>query len=250
MFVSITISGIIFSSISRGKIKRYIKYSEELIQLGKEGDDTTILARGLHVQGVAQMRMGKYEEAIPFLQRALELTESIPDYIARSEIGALLGQCYLYEEELQKALEILEEGERINTEHRIPILMTNLTHNLAEAYLVFAEKEKNDKTDWMHKARHACKQALKAGKGSKAKLPNAMLLQGRYLWFQGRAKVAKKLWLRGQALAEEMDMPYERGLIHREMGTRLKDQAYLESSEAIFRQIGAEKVCTSKEATD
>jgi len=242
--------GIIFSSISRGEIKIYIKYSEELIRLGKEGDDTTILARGLHVQGVAQMRMGKYEEAVPFLQRALELTESIPDYIARSEIGALLGQCYLYEEELQKALEILEESERINTEHRIPILTTNLMHNLAEVYLVFAEKEKNNKTEWMHKARHACKQALKAGKGSKAKLPGAMLLQGRYLWFQGKAKAARKLWLRGQALAEEMDMPYERGLIHREIGTRLKDQTYLESAESIFRQIGTEKDYTARKAAD
>lgn len=115
---------------------------------------------------------GQYEEAVPFLQRALELAESIPDYIARSEIGALLGQCYLYEEEHQKALEILEESERINTEHRIPVPMTNLMHSLAEAYLAFAEKEKKNKTDWMHKARHACKQALKAGKGSKAKLPH------------------------------------------------------------------------------
>ena len=140
--------------------------------LEAEGDDTTILTRGLHVQGVTQMRMGKYEEAVPFLQRAMEITESIPDYIVRSEIGALLGQCYLYEEEHQKALEILEESERINTEHRIPIPMTNLMHSFAEVYLAFAEKEKKNKTDWMHKARYACKQALKAGKGSKAKLPH------------------------------------------------------------------------------
>ena len=77
-----------------------------------------------------------------------------------------------------------------------------------------------------------------------------MLLQGRYLWIQGRDRAAKKLWLRGQALAEEMDMPYERGMIHREIGTRLKDQAYLESSEAIFKQIGAEKDYTSRKAAD
>jgi len=233
--------GLIFPFISRGETKRFIKYSEELIRLGNEGDDPTILARGLHVQGLAQMRMGQYEEAVPFLQKALNLTESIPDYIARAQIAALLGQCYLYEEELQMALEILEESERINTEHRIPILLSNLMHSLAETYLIFAENQENSKTDWMHKARHACKQALKAGKGSKAKLPNAMLLQGSYLWIQGRAKAAKKLWLHGQALAEEMDMPYERGLIHREIGARLKDQAYLESSEAIFRQIGGGK---------
>jgi len=93
------------------------------------------------------------------------------------------------------ALEILEESERINTEHRIPILLSNLMHSLAETYLIFAENQENSKTDWMHKARHACKQALQAGKGSKAKLPNAMLLQGSYLWIQGRAKAAKKLWV-------------------------------------------------------
>ncbi|MFH1242556.1 MAG: adenylate/guanylate cyclase domain-containing protein [Pseudomonadota bacterium] len=242
--------GIIFPYISRVEIKRIIKYSEELIQLGNEGNDATILTRGLHVQGLAQMRVGKYEEAVPFLQKALKLAESIPDYIARSQIGALLGQCYLYEDELQRALEILEDSERINTEHRIPIVLTNLMHNLAEVYLVFAEKQENDKANWMHKARHACKLALKAGKGSRAKLPEAMLLQGRYLWIKGSAKAARKLWLRGQDLAEEMDMPYERGMIHREIGTRLRDQAYLDSSVCIFRQIGNEKDHTSKNAAE
>ncbi len=229
--------GIIFPFISRGEIKRCIKYSEELIQLGNEGDDATILLRGLHVQGLAQMRIGNYEGAIPFLQKALKLAESVPDYIARSQIGALLGQCYLYEEELQRALEILEDSERINAEHRIPIVLTNLMHNLAEAYLVFAERQENDKADWMRKARHACKLAMKAGKGARAKLPEAMLLQGRYLWIKGSAKAARKLWLRGQGLAEGMDMPYERGMIHREIGTRLGDQAYLDSSVRILRQI-------------
>jgi hypothetical protein len=47
-----------------------------------------------------------------------------------------------------------------------------------------------------------------------------------------------------------MDMPYERGMIHREIGTRLRDQAYLDSSMCIFRQIGNEKDHTSKNAAE
>ncbi|MBL7213694.1 MAG: AAA family ATPase [Desulfobacteraceae bacterium] len=229
--------GIIFPLISRGETKRSGKYSEELIRLGNEGDDATILTRGLYVQGLVHMRMGRYEEALPFLKKALKLAESIPDYIGSSQIGALLGQCYLYGEDLQKALEILEESEQKNTEHRIPTVLTNLMHNLSEVYLMFAEKERDNKADWMRKAARACKLALRAGKGAKARLPEAMLLQGRYLWIKGRAKAAKKMWLRGEEMAEEMEMPYERGMIHREIGTRMNDQAYLESAEAIFRKI-------------
>ena len=215
--------GMLFSYISIGEIERCIEESEELIKLGKEVNDPTILCRGLHVQSLVMMRMGKYEESIPFLKRALKLTESIPDYIARSEIGALLGECYLYSEELQKALETLEESERINTERRIPDLMTNLMLWLAEVYLVFAEKEKIDnKTYWLKKARHACKSALKAGKGSKAKLPRAIFLQGKYFWLRKKPERARKLWLRSRELAEKMDLHYELGFIDKEMGARLK----------------------------
>jgi len=220
--------GIIFPLIFRGETKRSDKYSRELTRLGDEGDDATILARGLHVQGLARMRAGKHEEAIPFLQKALKLTEAIPDYIGRSQVGTLLGQCYLYGEDLNKALKILEESEQKNTEHRIPPVLANLAHALTAAYLMFAEKEKENRGDWMRKAGRTCKLALKAGKGARAKLPEALLLQGRYLWMKGRAKAAKKVWLRGEELANEMNMPYERGMIHREIGTRLNDPAYLE----------------------
>lgn len=215
--------GIIFPLISKGEIEKTDPYCEELMRLGNEGDDPTILARGLHVQGLIQIRMGNYEEAVPLLQRALELAEAVPDYIARSDIAALLGHCYLYGEELQKALEILEEGERLNAERRIPLLLTGLMHTLGELYLVYVEREKNNKTEWMRKARKACKQALKSGRGSKAKLPRAMLLKGRLFWLQGKAEAAKKLWLRGEALADEMEMPYEKGMILKELGTRLKE---------------------------
>ena len=229
--------GIIFPLISRGETKRSGEYSNELIRLGNEGDDATMLARGLHIQGLVHMRTGRYEEAIPFLEKALKLTESIPDYIARSQIGALVGQCYLYGDDLKKALEILEETREKNTEHRIPTVLTNLTHKLAEVYLILAEKERDNKADWIRKAGPTCKLALKAGKGAKAGLSEALLLQGRYLWIKGRTKGAKKIWLQADKLAEEMEMPYERGMIHREIGIRLNDEAYLESSEAILGHI-------------
>jgi tetratricopeptide (TPR) repeat protein len=218
--------GVLFSYITTGETKRCIAESEELIKLGKEVNDKTILCRSLHVQSLLMIRTGKYEESVPLLKRALRLAESIPDYIARSEIGALLGECYLYSEELERALEILEESDRINTEHRIPLLMTNLIFWLAEAYLVFAEKEKIDhNNDWLQKARHACKNALKAGKGSRAKLPRAIFLQGKYFWLQKKPAKARKLWLRSRELAEEMDLNYEIGLIDKEMEARLKAEA-------------------------
>jgi len=217
--------GIIIPLIMRGETKGSAKYSKELIRLGNEGDDPTILSRGLYVQGLAHVRMGKYEEAIPFLQKALKLADAIPDYIGRSQIGALLGQCYLYGEDLEKALEILEESEQKNTEHRIPPVLTNLSHNLTQAYLMFAEQEKDNKADWMRKAGRSCKLALKVGKGAKAKAPEALLLQGRYMWLKGRAKAAKKLWLRGEELAAAMEMPYEKEMIRKEIGKRLNDRA-------------------------
>jgi hypothetical protein len=66
------------------------------------------------------------------------------------------------------------------------------------------------------------KKALKAGKGSKAKLPRAIFLQGKYFWLLKKLAKARKLWLRSRELAEKMNLHYELGLIEKEMGARLK----------------------------
>ena len=219
--------GIIFSLISRGETEKAIPYCDELMQVGNEGDDPAILARGLHSHGLIQMRMGSYEEAIVCLQRGLELSETIPDYMARAELGALLGQCYLNGEDLEKALEILEESERLNRERRIPVLLSHLMHALTAVYLALAERDTGNEADWMQKAGATCQQALKAGRGAKAKLPWALLLQGRYLCLKGKSKSARKRWLRAETLAVELDMPYERELIQREIGTRLTNRKHL-----------------------
>ena len=233
--------GILYPYIYKGHYEKALSQSEELIRLGNEGDDPTILARGLHIQGLAQRRMGKFQDAIPALRKASELTESIPDYFGRSDTGGQLGQCYLCQGEWDVALDIFEKTEQIIIAHRVPIHFVHFYNCLADAYLVIAEQnENNDKADWLKKAKHACRQALKGGKGSRAKLPEAMMLQGRYLWLKGKPRQALKWWQRSRVLAEELEIPYELGRIHREMGVRLKDRAHLDQAKTLFSEIKAE----------
>ena len=67
-----------------------------------------------------------------------------------------------------------------------------------------------------------------------------MMLQGRYMWINGKINASKKWLKRSLALAEELQMPYEMGKIYGEFGIKFKNQYHLERAKSIFSKINAE----------
>jgi hypothetical protein len=99
---------------------------------------------------------------------------------------------------------------------------------------------RSKKAKWMGRARIACKKALKQGKVYRFGLPEAMRLKGTYEWLSGRSVTAKKWWQHSLSLGEELGMRPDLAITYLEMGSRLKDRAYLERAAAIFAEIGGE----------
>jgi hypothetical protein len=93
----------------------------------------------------------------------------------------------------------------------------------------------------MGKAKRACRVALKQGKTFCGGLPEAMRLQGRYVWLRGRRSAAQRWWQRSLALAEKLGARYELGMTHLEIGERLGDRAHLERAEALLAEIGTQE---------
>jgi hypothetical protein len=52
-------------------------------------------------------------------------------------------------------------------------------------------------------------------------LPRAWIFQGLYDWHVGQTGKAQKAWQKGLAQAERLEMPYEEGLAHYEIGRHL-----------------------------
>jgi len=115
--------------------------------------------------------------------------------------------------------------------------------NPAEAYLVLWEighqepgiKELADK---------ACRNLERYARVCPIGRPRAWLWRGRYLWLSGKTAKAHQFWRKSLAVAEELDMPYEQGLVYYEIGRHLdagnpERAEHLQQACDIFDRLGA-----------
>jgi tetratricopeptide (TPR) repeat protein len=221
--------------------KNALSSAQDVVRFGEDTDDIQILCWGLVSKGVVQQHTGHLEESIANLKKAIELAEAVPDYMYRIHAGGELGRSFLRKGELNPALSALEESRHFSIEHKMkghcnrPLLM-----GLAEAYLSAAEQsDKDERIEWLKKARRACHDSIKQAKTFHPGMPEAMRLEGRYEWLNEKSSSAQRWWRRSLSFAEEKGLRYEEAKTHLEMGQRLKDRAHLERAEVIFEEIGA-----------
>jgi tetratricopeptide (TPR) repeat protein len=225
--------------IWRGDLKAALAVSEELFRIGDAKADVETSCVGAGRQGLAQMRLGRLEDANTSLKRAVALADAVPDHLNRVETRGDLGKCLLRLGAWQEAMVLLEEGRRLCGEHRVQ------THNavpvlagLVEVYLHAGEQtDEPAQSQWFEKAARASEAALKNARRFRPALAEAMRLRGTVEWLRGNAKSAQNWWQRSIGLATQLGMRYDLGLAHLEMGLRLRDCAHLSSAEAILTEI-------------
>lgn len=225
----------------QGDLSQALRDCREVVRTGRDGADPQVQCWGLSTQGFVQWRLGQFDEAIAALREGLELAKTIPDHAFRISASADLGRCYLRQGCLEEAQIAFQESQRFYVTNIGGDSYVSLRNGLAEAYLLAVEKHgQNERTDWLRKAKRACRDALKQGNVFRPGLPEAMRLKGICEWLRGRHAAAHKWWRRSLALAEEMEQRYDLGVTHLEMGQRLGEHAHLERAEAILAEIGAE----------
>lgn len=234
---------IALDSVHRGDLSEALFYSQELIRLGQQAEAREAWCWGEAALGFALRRQGQLEEAIAHDQKAVELAKAIPDHVYRLIAGAELGLCYLRQGDYERALSELEICRRVAVDHQViePYGLCTTLLNLAEVCLFAVEQgDISKRTAWLNKAKGVCRAALKQVPKVQPKVPKAMRLQGTYEWLSGKQAVAQKWWQKSLAEAERMELQYDIGMIHLEMGQRLGERAHLEKAKAIFSEIGAE----------
>lgn len=230
-------------SAHRGNMEQALVHSQKLIRLGQDAGIRGAWCWGEAAHGYALRRQGHLSEAIAHQQKAIELAEAIPDYPYRIIAGAELGLCFLHLGDFDKAVSELEMCRRVAAEHGVieAFGLVNTLNNLAEVYLYAVERnDPSERGIWLHRAKDACRAALREAPKFKPKWPKAMRLQGTYEWLSGKPTAAQKWWQKSLAEAEQMGLKYDIGIIHLEMGQRLDESAHLEQAETIFAEVGAE----------
>ena len=114
---------------------------------------------------------------------------------------------------------------------------------LAEVSLRLWERNRGDATA-ARQARLAVAGLRKFARFFPIGQPQAWVWQGVYHWLAGRTAKARTAWQRGVAAAERLDMRYDEGLAHYEIGRHLPAgdavrTQHLERACALFDQVGA-----------
>ncbi|HJW84550.1 MAG TPA: hypothetical protein VJ754_09635, partial [Anaerolineae bacterium] len=122
---------------------------------------------------------------------------------------------------------------------------------LAEVYLTAWDTHRQqpihttaDPASLADAARRACKALHKFASTNPFGRPAAWLCQGRLENLSGNPSKARSAWRKGLALAEKLDMPYEQGRLHDEIGRHLPatDPArreHLRRASDLFTRLGA-----------
>jgi class 3 adenylate cyclase/tetratricopeptide (TPR) repeat protein len=227
---------------SQGNFDAALRHAIDLARFGEDSNDRQIWCWGLAEQGVVKRGLGRIEEAISNLQKAIDLAVDVPDYAYHLRAGAYLADCYLLRGNFDRARALLKECDLIGRQNKvIEPIYSFIINGLAKVYVFAAEQETGSaRAEWLKKAEKESKRSLKLGKVFKYCRVDAMLHQGTCEWLNDRPASAKKWWMQSLRIAEEIGMRYRLGMTHLEMGRRLQDRSHLEQAEKIFIEIGAE----------
>ena len=166
--------------IWRGDLKAALAVSEELVRIGDEKADVETSCVGAGRQGLAQVRLGRLEDADTSLERAVALADAVPDHLNRVETRGDLGKCLLRLGEWQRPWSYWKRAGGCAGEHHVqshnavPVLA-----GLVEVYLHAAEQtEEPAKSQWLEKAARASEASLKNARRFRPALAEAMRLRG------------------------------------------------------------------------
>jgi hypothetical protein len=79
----------------------------------------------------------------------------------------------------------------------------------------------NDQRSLVQKAGKACRDFDSFAAVFAMGRPRAALCRGHYEWITGRSRKGLRTWQKGLALAQQLEMPYDAGLILYQIGTHL-----------------------------
>lgn len=243
----------------QGQFERSAALAAELYQMARQKGDLFSQMVGLYQQGENKLRLGQTDEAITFLEAALPVYDKNPHRLTEPIIYGLLGVARLRQNEPEFALQAAEKAALLLAQSVIDIVATFQAYaGVAEVYLTLWETATRE-AQWGDKKStpHSSKTVnLKLGAELNGKAfwklarvypigrPQAWLWQGLYDWLSGNSRRAYRAWKKALAEAERLDMPYEQGLTHYQIGRHLALTAptrltHLNRAEEIFSQLDA-----------
>lgn len=225
----------------RGNFADMIRMSSEILRVGEEGSDNHLVGWGNQGLGFALRCVGRVDEAMEHLQRALAIYDAMPAPASAAEASADLALCELRLGRVDEAVLRLERANQTLVEQSLRGYEAVFPRNaLAEAYLIQAERLSGDaRARVLSKAQRVCRAAVAHGRNYRAGYSYATRVRGTCEWLRGRPGAAELWWKRSLDAAVRMGARYLQAQAHLEIGRWTGARRHLADAERIFRETGA-----------
>jgi class 3 adenylate cyclase/tetratricopeptide (TPR) repeat protein len=210
-----------------GDFRRGLQLWTEVYATARSRGDRLQQAWGLNGQAEGILRTGgteQAEEAVSLVRTALGLFAENTDKISRLGSCGLLATAYLRCREMQSARQAADDGQRLIEELSSPTAyyMLGGYAGVASTYLALWEVGCLERHEAVAAAAcEACRALHRYARTFPVGAPIADLCCGRALWIKGKHRAAMKAWSHCLRVAAQLNMPYEQGLAHLEIGQRL-----------------------------
>ena len=231
--------------------------ADDLIRSATHRADRRSQASGLQAKATCLLRLGRFGQAIDCLRQAHILhTEGIadarekgkePDVVDDAlelERYGLFSAAFLHQSEYDKALLVTRHLATLTAgayPSNYSALLACATP--AEVYLTLWETQGRGQ-DLDSLARKACKSLRSFARVFPIGEPRSLLWQGLLDWLEGKPEKGQRAWQESLRVAEQLEMPFDQGLAHYEIGRHLdaEDPArrqHLDRARDLFAGLGA-----------
>ncbi len=212
----------------------------DLYESARRRGDAQYQVYGLLGQARCLLSLGQIDQALelldlagPLLDRNLGRVEEIYTY-------GLLAWARLRQGQWPPARQAADQAAQLIAQSRpISYNLIFAYAGVAEVYLTLWE---NGDTDLKPQAERACNALHQFAQVFPIGQPADWICRGLYDWLAGYPRRARHAWQKGLAAAERLEMPYEQGWAHYELGRHAaaqEQQAHLTQARELWARLGA-----------
>jgi tetratricopeptide (TPR) repeat protein len=212
-------------ALLRGEWDRCLDYRKRIGTSARLRGDAGFEAAALYWEAIIKLQRGEMDGVIPLLEESASAPEDVMMIFDWIIVHASFARAYCRQGELALAAENVNKLSRLIAQISRP---TGVPYMLgyagaASVYLDLWKREadQGNRSGLQASAKRACKDLRDlAGIFPFAK-SHAWLYQGIYDWLAGNQKRAHRAWQKSLDYAKNLDLVYQQGLVHYEIGRHL-----------------------------
>jgi len=212
-------------ALLKGEWDRCLDYMEHIGDSARLRGDAGFEAAVLYWEATIKLQRGDMDEVIALLEESASAPEEVMMIFDWILVHASFSRAYYRQGDLESAAVEARELDRLisNISRPSGALYIFGYVGAANAFLDLLEREPkgDNQRDLQALAKRACKNLHAFAKIFQVAKPQAWLNQGLYDWLAGNPKRAHRAWQKSLDYAKNLDLVYQQGLVHYEIGRHL-----------------------------